>query len=279
MGISLGLGLGISRAVGGAAGGAFSPLDLGADLQLWLDGQDTATLFTDSTETTPSANGANVGRWKDKSGNGRHADKTNVGVNYPVRDDAGIGTHCAVDFDTGVTVPGLAAPWAGTNPGATDITGGTRFEVWCVYTSSSTTAYVLTNDAGAFANYWTIWTNPTVGTFAVGHHMYVTMSSGAADCGFATALGPVAIVRGIIDTTLPAGCAGIEVGGVAGAMTAGYDPALSGVSTQTRAIYVGSDQAGLYPNKGAIGEVIYVSRLLTPSEATGMQAYLSGRWS
>lgn len=279
MGISLGLGLGISRAVGGAAGGAFSPLDLGADLQLWLDGQDTTTLFTDSTETTPSANGANVGRWKDKSGNGRHADKTNVGVNYPVRDDTGIGTHCAVDFDTGVTVPGLSAPWAGTNPGATDITGGTRFEVWCVYTSSNATAYVLTNDAGAFANYWTIWTHPAVGTFALGHHMYVTMSSGAADCGFATALGPVAIVRGIIDTTLPAGCAGIEVGGVAGTMTAGYDPALGGVSTQTRAIYVGSDQAGLYSNKGAIGEVIYVSRLLTPSEAAGMQAYLSGRWS
>ena len=89
----------------------------------------------------------------------------------------------------------------------------------------------------------------------------------------------MAIVRGIIDTTLPAGCAGIEVGGVAGTMTAGYDPALGGVSTQTRAIYVGSDQAGLYSNKGAIGEVIYVSRLLTPSEAAGMQAYLSGRWS
>lgn len=278
MGISLGLGLGISRAVGGSAGVPFSPLDLGSSLQLWLDGQDLTTLYTDSTETTPSANGANVGRWKDKSGNNRHADKTNVTANYPVRDDTGIGTHCAVDFDTGVTVPGLAAPWF-TGPG-TNVPGGQRFEVWAVYTSSSANdARVVTTEDGSFWNWWQIWTNSTPGTFPVGHNFYAQLNGTPANNGIAAVLGPVAIVRGVIDTTLANGCVGVTANGVAGTMTPGYDNPLGSATTPSRIIYIGSDAAGAQPHKGAIGEVIYVDRHLTLSEAAGMQAYLSGRWS
>ena len=53
---------------------AFSPTDI-ASLQLWLDGNDTATLFTNSNCTTPVASfGDGVGCWKDKSG--QHNDAT-----------------------------------------------------------------------------------------------------------------------------------------------------------------------------------------------------------
>ena len=281
MGISLGFGLGVAKAVGGAGGGSpFLPSNLGADLQLWLDAQDLTTLFTDDSETVPSANGADVGRWKDKSGNGRHADKANIGVNKPRRTDGSISTHTGVDFSWGTPIAGLLAPWVGTNPGATKITGGSRFEVWAVYTSSSAAAYVVDNDEnGAYGDYWTIWTTPAAGVFVGGHHLYLKTPSGASDCGFATALGPAVVVRGIVDTTLAAGCTTISVGGVNGTMTAGYDPGLNGDSTLTSALCIGANRSGLYQNIGAMGEVVYVSRHLTPSEATGMSAYLTTRWA
>lgn len=270
--------------VGGGGGGGggpppWSPTDLGVGLQLWLDAQDTSTLFTDYTESTNSVSGANVGRWKDKSGNGRHADKSNIGVNHPVRNNTGINGHVAVDFDTGLTVPGLAAPWAINNPGATSIAGGTKFEVWAVYTSSTATAYVVTNDDGSFSEYWTVWTNPTAGAFVAGHHMYVKVPGATSDAGYSTALGPATIVRAVVDTTLSSGCTSIVVNGSAGANTPGYDSGLGSTSVQTRPIFIGADIAGLYPNKGAFGELIYVSRLLTPSEAIQLNDYLTGRWS
>jgi len=281
MGISLGLGIGVAKAVGGAGGGSpFLPSDLGADLQLWLDAQDLTTLYTDDSETVPSANGADVGRWKDKSGNNRHADKANIGTNKPHRTDGAISTHTGVDFSWNTPIAGLLAPWFGTNPGATKIPGGSRFEVWAVYTSSNATAYVVNNDeAGSFGNYWTIWTSPGGGAFANGHHMYTKTISGSSDCGFATVLGPAAIVRGVVNTPAASSCSTVEVGGVAGAMTAGFDPALNGDVTATSALVIGADRGALYQNIGCLGEVIYVSRHLTPSEAAGMSAYLTSRWS
>ena len=46
-------------------------------LQLWLDASDSSTLFQNSDGTTvATADGDPVGRWADKSGNGRHATQT-----------------------------------------------------------------------------------------------------------------------------------------------------------------------------------------------------------
>ena len=50
---------------------AFTPLSLSP--ALWLDSSDLATLYQDSAGTTPvAADGDPVGKWLDKSGNGRH---------------------------------------------------------------------------------------------------------------------------------------------------------------------------------------------------------------
>lgn len=51
----------------------FSP-GLLPGLQLWLDANDSATLFQDSAGSTPAlSDGDPIGRWADKSGNARHA--------------------------------------------------------------------------------------------------------------------------------------------------------------------------------------------------------------
>ena len=52
---------------------AFVPTGI-AGLQLWLDGSDITTLYTDSAKTTPvTSDGDVVGAWADKSGNGNDA--------------------------------------------------------------------------------------------------------------------------------------------------------------------------------------------------------------
>lgn len=56
---------------GGGTGGSFSPSDI-ANLSLWLDASDPATLFTDTGKTTPvSSDGDLVACWDDVSDNGQ----------------------------------------------------------------------------------------------------------------------------------------------------------------------------------------------------------------
>lgn len=50
----------------------FSPLNF-ANLSLWLDGSDRSSMFDATTGGSVVAADAAVGRWEDRSGNGRHA--------------------------------------------------------------------------------------------------------------------------------------------------------------------------------------------------------------
>lgn len=75
-----------------------SPLDL-SGCAMWLDASDTSTLFQDSAGTTPAtADGASVGRWVDKSGQGNHATQTTAG-NRPLLRVAGVNGVQALYFD------------------------------------------------------------------------------------------------------------------------------------------------------------------------------------
>jgi hypothetical protein len=63
-----------------AVSAATSPV-IAPDMALWLDASDASTLFQDSAGTTPAALDADpVGRWADKSGNGRHVTQTTAGA-------------------------------------------------------------------------------------------------------------------------------------------------------------------------------------------------------
>jgi hypothetical protein len=56
---------------------------------LWLDAADSSTLFDASVGGSLVADGGNVGRWEDKSGNARHAIQATSG-NRPVRSGSSI---------------------------------------------------------------------------------------------------------------------------------------------------------------------------------------------
>lgn len=256
----------------------FSPLSLGSDLALWLDATDTSTLYTDSTEVTLSANGAFIGRWKDKSGNNRHADKGSVGTARPVRTDGSINSKTGVNFSTG-GIPGLFIPYNVSNPTATSISGGTKFEIWAVYTSvTAGNNHVFTTYEGSGVNYVVMWTTAGFGTYVAGHHVGWIDSSVIRDSGYASARGPAVVHRGIIDTTLSSGTVKNIVNNFPGSATSGADTAGGGVSTQTRVWYVGADKNGTFQNKASVGEIIYVTRHLTETEASGMTSYLKNKW-
>lgn len=64
------------------AKGGFSPLGV-AGLTLWLDAKDPNTLYDANVAGSLVADGGTVGRWEDKSGNGRHFTQA-TGANEPV---------------------------------------------------------------------------------------------------------------------------------------------------------------------------------------------------
>lgn len=83
----------------GVTSTVFEPDDI-ADQWVWLDAQDTSTLFQDSCSTAASpvtASGQTIGCWQDKSGNGAHATQT-VTSREPTYLTGGINSRASVEF-------------------------------------------------------------------------------------------------------------------------------------------------------------------------------------
>lgn len=73
---------------------------------LWLSTLDKTSMYVDTTETIPSTNGANVGRWKDKSGNNRHCDNDGIFAMPTLDTASGINGYPALRF----TIARLISP-------------------------------------------------------------------------------------------------------------------------------------------------------------------------
>lgn len=258
--------------------GPFTPLSLGSSLELWFDAQDTSTLYNDKDQTTLASNGQRVNRWLDKSGNIRHGMPI-FGDGYgPYRNDTYIDGKPGVEFQGGWP---LMAPWDnnGVSPnyeGADYVPGSLKFEIWCVYKSTDITSVVLSN-ATSFSDFWQLNTSQ-----GMGHTFYANVASGQ-NMGIAyTAVGSKVIARCVYDATLPsAGCT-IEVNGIAGTPDVAPNNApLGNVASQTRIVGIGAYPTSFiyYPMTGAVGEIVYVSRHLTGTEATNMSTYLNDKWT
>jgi hypothetical protein len=79
------------------ASGGFDPRSI-TGLALWLDASDTATLFDANTGGSAVAADGGVGRWEDKSGNGRHATQDTAN-NRPLRRASAQNARGGVEFD------------------------------------------------------------------------------------------------------------------------------------------------------------------------------------
>ena len=84
--IGMGMGLGFGGQVLPAP---WTPAELGADLALWLDAEDTASI---------TLNGSNVSQWNDKSGNNRHVSQ-GAAASQPAYSATGFNNKPTIQHD------------------------------------------------------------------------------------------------------------------------------------------------------------------------------------
>lgn len=129
-----------------SAGGLDSPPTSG--YALWLDGRDTATLFTDAGITAITTNGQSVYQWNDKSGSSRNATQA-TSASRPIWVDSTSGRngYGAVSFNGG--------QWLGSSAsGVSNIgTGSFTFESWIRPTSYSGNKILFYTGSGGFLLY------------------------------------------------------------------------------------------------------------------------------
>lgn len=114
-----------SRFFGALASSAWTPAALGADLALWLDADDAATITLD---------GSNVSQWDDKSGNGRHVSQANAALQPPYSATGLLGKP-TLDFGSAVNSRALTnAALTGYSPvryfGVADYDGPNPFQTF-----------------------------------------------------------------------------------------------------------------------------------------------------
>lgn len=236
---------------------AWTPAALGSPLVLWLDAQDTTTLYTDTTESALASNGVTVGRWKDKSGNNKHADQA-TSTKRPTRSDTGINSKTALSYDGGDGLGTVAMP----------ITGQ-QLEIYCVAKSSSNAANQIFVEA--LTAYYALFATTT--SFLcrcagnVGNNSHNTTTRDTIEH----------IFRATFDLSLASLEATLAVsnGTYAFARTESANNTSSFVS---QSVYIGNRTNSLLFLTGAIGEVIMINGLLSAQDATKVSTYLSTKW-
>ena len=140
------------------SGKLWRPSDLGADLALWLDAEDTDSI---------TLNGSNVSQWDDKSGNGRNATQTTA-ANQPTYLAAGFNGKPTLETDgddvleLGVTslgrnVSGITCAIVGVHPIAGVFNSNANEIFIGTGTGGSNTRFALTpNPSASTANRYAI---------------------------------------------------------------------------------------------------------------------------
>jgi hypothetical protein len=239
---------------------AFSPNSI-AGLQLWLDAADASTLFDATTGgSLVAANGA-VGRWEDKSGNGRHATQGTAN-DRPLRHTAAVNGRDALYFDglspfLATSSFSLAQPFtylAVVRPAedfgelaydnaflADGASGGTRAQVRMLGSGTGLTSNLRINAGTNFTSSGAVFFPDT--TVVVGAVFNGTSSSIRADGSL------------LATASTTAGTAGLNTGA-----------------------QVGAARDGRNNFGGYISEVLYYSGTLSAGDLTALEAYLLSKW-
>ena len=230
--------------------GFSNPVDIGSDLILWLDAMDSDTLYTDSTETTRSEVGSSVGRWKDKSGYGRHASQT-VAANKPTKAGTGYGGRPMVSFDG-----------AGDGMSTVAVPSILKGELWTVH-SRFYSAVIIESYDGA-APYFAL---------NVTSNWVITVPSVPSVLATGALTTSPSLFRVTFDNTTTTNSVTMTIDG---------SPTYTGNGTMqgtgNKPIYMGKRYDGSYTTGCSIGEVIMINRSLTSDESFWMKRYLRDKW-
>jgi len=244
-------------------------------LDVWLDGSDASTLFTDAAGTTQvSTNGSSVALWKDKSGNSNNARAWAdlPSANSPTYTASAFGGKSALTFNGSQGLNNLTYAW----PTGVDVFAVVSANKWSSdngYTfvlSSKPATYVAgialtggaydgwsTNEVLAYGNNWP--STPTPSTPRV-NAPYGTLSDGQA---------------AILDVALSSSVAQIVLNGTG--LTPTYQIANDTIQPKT-GFNVAVNPDGDQRWQGNIAELLIFNRTLSAGEANDVGYYLQEKY-
>jgi hypothetical protein len=241
-----------------------------AGLQLWLDAADQSTLFDADTGGSTVTADAAVGRWMDKSGNGRNFTQDTAN-NRPLWKAAGRNGRGTVQFDgSNDRLLGDATQYAKTNEPFTAIF-----------------VHVVDSDAGTYPILFGTKTNQTQNFFWINSSDTVT-GGGYHDYGMGSQANFVvtrytSAARGTWRYVLYdfiGSSASTVASYSARANRAGLSRSTSGAyaSNTDAAASIGALNNGNQPLKGQISEILIYSKVLSAAERSAVENYLYYRW-
>ncbi len=237
------------------------------ELVLWLDANDSATLFSNSTCTTPITTDADVGCWHDKSGSGNHVIQTTVAMpNYRLNQQNGMP---ALEFVDGA---GNDDRLATTTAGQITANGSyTKFVVFSY--DSLTTSNNLISSAGSTGTAFWGSNAPNNGRLHVWN-----LNGTAANPGHLSSPAQLTAGQYYIGATRYNNIAAdgnLSVLNIDGTQVAN-DDTLQNHTAQVISIGNHNDTSGL---DGRIAEAIVYNRTLTDMEIDCVEAYLGDKWN
>ena len=256
----------VSLFTGGGGGGggdpeppSWAPTDI-ANIALWLDA--TSGLYDATTGgAAVTANGAQVARWEDRSGNARHFSQATVN-SRPTLATAGLNSKATIFFDgtDDFLDATYSRPYAAQtlfvvfaiNTAKTQGALFTESEAGVTDVSIYTAAVQRTTEVGSFVDGVSTTRSPkiyTLGAYCIGTFSH----SGSQILNYLNAVPGAAFAD-----TFPSVEYNVARGRISGRINAG-----------------GSLTA---PGANSIGEVIAYDRLLTTTERDTVHAYLSTKW-
>jgi len=236
----------------------FTPLTLTPIL--WLDSQDSTTMYTDTSESVICAPNDEIGRWKDKSGNSYHADTT--GSN-PTLIAAAINSYNAALF-TGVE--GLQTP--------TMTQSSPQGEIWVVIKTTTLATSIVIETSPGFAGFIGAQEIAIIGSDI---YSYYNGSMGYTSCQQSTNTSPH-YYRGTVDFSLSTNEASLYTDGSPTSSSTRPDNSNNSNTLSSQPAFIGMRSGGSLFYAGAIGEIIMFDKALTGPEAVSLSSYLSTKW-
>ena len=238
------------------------PSNLGSQLALWLDAEDTGTITLNATT---------VSAWADKSGNGRNVAQATAAA-QPTYSTFPVTGRTALSFDGGDSLENLT-------PGALlrNVPGATLATV-ANYTNNAAGRCALgISTATAGQNRATLAANlgGATGYMTGGRRLDADSFALAGGTTF-TATASI-IQTGVLDYANSDAFSYIN--GTLDASNTSFQTAGSSSDTNSGALYVGISGTGTNFMVGFVGEVIVTSTALSAADRERVEGYLAWKWA
>jgi hypothetical protein len=228
----------------------FTPSSI-TGLQLWLDASDSSTIFNASSGGSDVSPGGAIGRWQDKSGNGRHFVAS--GSAMPTFTSSGLNGRSVVTF----------------NGTANNLTNSTNI----IFFSSVTIIAVVRRVSGAYGGFITSQTGDDGPSLLIDNNkLFVRAGSGSAQTVATSAnfTGP-SVATAVINNWTPS----LYVNGsLVG--TGSFADVRGEASTTSIGTYRVGDTNFL---NGYIAEMVVYNSVLSNANRSAVESYLMSKWA